>query len=122
MPMPLPDPPRLHLNEHISPRVAVQLRRHGFDVTSTHERGWFSLSDEDQLEQAAAERRAVVTFNVVDFSLLHNAYLETGRHHWGLVFSTETPVGVMLHRLLRLLNSITAADLKSQVCWLNEFK
>lgn len=28
-------PPKLHLNEHLSPRLAVQLRQYGFDVTST---------------------------------------------------------------------------------------
>lgn len=31
--MPLPDSSRLYLNEHLSPRLAVQLRRYGFDVT-----------------------------------------------------------------------------------------
>jgi hypothetical protein len=31
--MPLPNSPRLYLNEHLSPRLAAQLRRYGFDVT-----------------------------------------------------------------------------------------
>ena len=28
---------KLHLNEHISPRLAEQLRKHGFDVTFTQD-------------------------------------------------------------------------------------
>jgi hypothetical protein len=32
-------PPKLHLNEHLSPRLAAQVRKHGFDVTSTLELG-----------------------------------------------------------------------------------
>ncbi len=35
--MPLPNPPKLYLNEHLSPRLAAQLRRHGFDVLSSQE-------------------------------------------------------------------------------------
>jgi len=27
-----------------------------------------------------------------------------------------------VHRLLRLLNSVSADELKNQICWLNEFK
>lgn len=30
-------PPKLHLNEHLSPRLAEQLRKYGFDATSTLE-------------------------------------------------------------------------------------
>ena len=41
-------PPKLHLNEHLSPRLAVQLRQYGFDVTSTVELGMVSVDDDEQ--------------------------------------------------------------------------
>ena len=41
-------PPKLHLNEHLSPRLAQQLRRHSFDVTSTLESDLVSTSDREQ--------------------------------------------------------------------------
>jgi hypothetical protein len=41
-------PPKLHLNEHISPRLAEQLRKYGFDVTSTLEVGMVEADDDEQ--------------------------------------------------------------------------
>jgi hypothetical protein len=120
--MPLPDPPRLHLNEHLSPRLAAQLRKHGFDVTTSQELGMLSATDDEQLAYAIAERRAIVTFNVRDFSPRHDRYMAEHKEHWGIIFSTREPIGVLLHRLLRLLNSVSAEELKNQTSWLNEFK
>ncbi len=37
MPNPRRDPPKLHLNEHLSDAIAVPLRKQGFDVTTTLE-------------------------------------------------------------------------------------
>ncbi|MGH9835370.1 MAG: DUF5615 family PIN-like protein, partial [Blastocatellia bacterium] len=54
-------PPKLHLNEHLSPRLAAQLRQHGFDVTSTLEMGMVEADDDEQLAFAATEQRAIVT-------------------------------------------------------------
>src|SRR5262245_7076521 len=73
--MPQPDITKLHLNEHISPRLANQLRKYGFDVTSSQESNLLSEPDDKQLEFAATERRAIVTFNVSDFMALHERYL-----------------------------------------------
>lgn len=114
--------PKLHLNEHLSPRLAQQLRRHGFDVTSTLESGLVSASDREQMEFCSSERRAILTFNVEHFTLLHEEFMAANKEHWGIVLSTREPIGVLLHRLLRLLNSLSADELKDQICWLNEFK
>ncbi|MGH9752709.1 MAG: DUF5615 family PIN-like protein [Blastocatellia bacterium] len=59
-------PPKLHLNEHLSPRLAVQLRMHGYNVTSTLEMGMVGVDDDEQLTFAVAEQRAIVTFNHKD--------------------------------------------------------
>ena|SRR2546425_538418 len=120
--MPLANPPRLHLNEHLSPRLAVQLRRYGFDVTSSQESELLSDDDSAQLEHAAAEQRAILTFNAADFVSLHEVYLAEGREHWGIVLSTEESISTLLHRLLRLCNSVNGNDLKNQIRWLNEFR
>jgi len=114
--------PKLHLNEHLSPRLAAQLRRYGFDVTSSQES--LSLADDDsaQLAYSASERRAILTFNFTDFVLLHESYVAQGRDHWGIVLSTEESISVLMHRLLRLLNSVSADELKNQIRWLNEFR
>lgn len=114
--------PKLHLNEHLSPRLSAQLRDHGYDVTTSQEADLLSESDEKQLEYAASKQRAIVTFNVKDFTLLHEKFQTEGKVHWGIIFSTQEQIGVLQQRLLRLLESATVKELKNQIRWLNEFK
>jgi len=119
--MPPPEPPKLYFNEHLSPRLAAQLRRHGFDVLSSREADLLSSDDDAQLAFAVSEQRAILTFNASDFMGLHETYVAEGKEHWGIVLSTEESIRVLMHRLLRLLNSVSAEELKNQIRWLNEF-
>lgn len=120
--MPQHNAPKLYLDEHLSPRLASQLRRYEFDVIACREAQMLSLTDAEQLEFACSEGRAIVTFNVRDFVALHAEYAAAHKPHWGIVLSTEEPLGVLLHRLLRLLNTVSAHELKDQLRWLNEFR
>ncbi len=120
--MPIFNAPKLHLNENMSPRLANELRRYGFDVTSTHEEGMVAMPDDEQLAFAAFHQRAIVTFDIGDFSLLHEEYMAIDKEHWGIIFSHREVIGTLLHRLLRLLNSMTAEDLRNKIQWLNDFK
>ncbi len=52
----------------------------------------------------------------------HMGYLAEGKEHWGIILSTEEMLDVLRRRLLRLLNTVSAAELKNQIRWLNEFK
>lgn len=115
-------PPKLHLNEHLSPRLAEQLRKYGFDVTSTLEVGLVEATDTEQLAYAATQERAIVTFNHRDFAVLHEQYMGEGQTHWGIIFSTEESLDVLRRRLLRLLNTLSSLELRNQIRWLNEFK
>ncbi len=115
-------PPKLHLNEHLSPRLAIQLRQHGFDVTSTVELGMVSADDDDQLAFAVSDQRAIVTINFSDFVVLHQQYLADSHEHWGIIFSTEESTDILRRRLLRLLHTLSREELKNQIRWLNEFK
>ena len=115
-------PPKLHLNEHISWRIAEQLRKLGFDVTSTLELGMVDEDDDVQLAFAVSQQRAVVSINHKHFAPLHDQYAAEGKEHWGIILSTEEAVPVLRRRLLRLLNTVSADELKNQMRWLNEFK
>ena len=74
----------------IGPRVAQALRQRGMDVGSVAEdpalRG---LADEALLQYAQAERRILVTRNVVDFARLDQLWRANGREHPGLVMLSE---------------------------------
>jgi predicted nuclease of predicted toxin-antitoxin system len=120
--MPLQNAPRLHLNENLSPRLASELREYGFNVIASQETDMLTASDEEQLAFAAAERRAIVTFNVGDFTILHYEYQAEGKEHWGIILSSPEHIGVILRRLLHLLNSVSAEELRNQIRWLNDFR
>lgn len=114
--------PKLYLNEHISPRLAAQLRQYGFDVTCALESGMVSEDDDEQLAYATLGQRAIVTFNHKDFAVLHTQYIAESKEHWGIILSTEESTDVLRRRLLQLLNTLSAEELKSQIRWLNEFR
>jgi len=78
--------------------------------------------DDIQLARAASEHRAILTFNIGDFAVLHDQYMAEGKEHWGIILSNREPIGELLRRILRMLNSVSAEELKNQVRWLNEFK
>ena len=54
---------RLYTDEDIFGQVAPQLRRRSYDVLSTPEAGNLELSDQEQLEFAVSQRRAILSFN-----------------------------------------------------------
>jgi len=114
--------PKLHLNENLSPRLGRELRRYGFDVVTSQETELLSASDGVQLAHAVSEQRAILTFNVGDFAVLHEQYMAEGKDHWGIILSNREPIGELLRRPLRMLNSVSAEELKNQIRWLNEYK
>jgi uncharacterized protein DUF5615 len=99
---------RFYTDEDVYGAVAPTLRRAGFEATSTPELGRLGRSDESQLEWAANEGRAFLTFNVAHFAALHSEWMRQGRHHSGLVLSNQRPLRDLLRRLLRLSAALDA--------------
>jgi predicted nuclease of predicted toxin-antitoxin system len=54
---------RLYLDEHVWRKIAAELRERGFDAVNVSEVGREGLPDEEQWGFAAAERRALLTFD-----------------------------------------------------------
>lgn len=74
------------LDEQLSSEIAVELRSRGLDVEAVTERqDLVRKSDEEILEAATLEGRAVVTNNVKDFRPLAASRLADGRGHGGLI-------------------------------------
>ena len=116
---------RLYLDRHVMARLAIDLRGQGFDVLRTEEAGNDTASDEEQLAFAAAERRAILSYNIRDFAPLHEQWQSEGRVHAGIIVSQQLgsrQYGLLLQRMLRLLNHFAAEEMTGNFVHLEQFK
>jgi hypothetical protein len=111
----------LYTDADVHGRLAAQIRRRGFDALSAYEAGNATLDDEDQLEYAASQRRAILTCNARHFAPLFEKWWETGRKHYGVIVSEQIPLGEMLRRVIRLLNTVNADEMENGYRDLAEF-
>ncbi len=117
-----PNPPKLLLDEQIWVYLAALLREQGFDVYHVSEVGLDHTPDPEILQEAVKKHQAVVTFNTRDFIPLAREYSAQGREHYGIVVSNEIPQGELQRRVTKLLESVSAEELKNIVRFLQEFK
>ena len=109
---------RLYIDEDVHESIAPALRRHGYDVLSVREAERRGLSDAEQLAYAVAEGRTLFSFNAADYMALHLEYLSQGQEHTGIVVSKQIPISETVHRLLILLDQVSADEIKNQLRWL----
>ncbi len=114
-------PIRLYLDEMIPVVLAAVLCQYGYDVLTAKEANMCGKSDEDQLAFAVSNRRAIITFNIKDFVLLHQSWLSEGKEHFGIIVSPEMRISKLIHICLRLLGRTESKDLINQLRFLQEF-
>jgi uncharacterized protein YbjT (DUF2867 family) len=90
--------------------IAKELQARGHDVISVHDAPGSGAADEDILEYARAQGRAVVTENVRDYRPLADAFVAAGTGHSGIVFTTpkrwpRDKPGALISALDQLLKS-----------------
>jgi len=115
---------RLYLDEHIWRKLSVELRERGFDAVNVADVGREGFSDEEQWRFAAAEGRALLTFDKDGgcFVDLVTDWFYSGQQHSGLIISAQLLRGELLRRVLKLLDSATAENLVNSVRFLEDFK
>ena len=100
--------------------LARELRFRGADVLTAIETEMAQKTDEEQLEWAAANSRVVYSFNRGDFYGLHTAWLKAGRSHSGIILSRQgLSVGEQMRRLLRLIDTLTAEEMRNRIEFLS---
>jgi predicted nuclease of predicted toxin-antitoxin system len=94
---------KLYLDEDISPKVSVILRKKGMDAVSAHETGMLEASDDEQLSFSAAEGRAMVTRSRDDFITVTVQFFNDLKPHRGLIIVPHTISGSEFSKLAALL-------------------
>ena len=116
---------RLYLDGHVKIRLADDLGQRGHDVLTTQKAGMGGASDAEQLQCATDAGRALVTFNVRDFARLHKEWTASGRTHAGIIISQQLgsrQYGVLLSRMLRLLDRVSAEEMRGNLEHLEQFR
>ncbi len=113
--------PRLFTDEDVYAAIAPALRKAGLDAVSTPEAGRLGESDESQLSYAASEGRVLVTFNVAHFADLHTVWMREGRHHSGIIVSSQRPIGDLLRRILHLTGTLDSVALQERLEYLSDW-
>jgi hypothetical protein len=118
---------KLVIDELYTQVIAEQLRVRGHDLVSMHERDDLEgASDEQLLQWAADDRRAIVTENWADFQREMQRSAESGLDHYGVLFTSprslprsNATIGLYVRVLDDFLTRHPTEDgLLNSYCWL----
>jgi hypothetical protein len=126
----MPDPARLFItlytDEDLTSELAPALRERGFEARSAAEAGRLKADNASQLAYAANNGFTLLTCNAAHFLRLAQHYAATGQSHAGIIISSEQysrrRFGELLRLVLRVLNTLTAGDVRDTVIYLQQFK
>lgn len=107
----------VYLDEDVSVLVADLLHARGFRSTTARDAGRLGQSDAGQLDYAVSLKMMVLTHNRADFEALHRQYVVEGRNHWGIIVAARRLPPLIVANLLRLLNKLTADELRDQLLY-----
>ena len=103
---------RFHLDENVRTAIAVGLRSHGIDVTTTAEAELMGASDDEQITYALSEFRVIMTHDD-DFLALAAGGIE----HPGVCYCHQQKysIGELLRALLLVNECCTQDELLGHV-------
>src|SRR5437588_5738948 len=92
---------RLHFDEDATQHALVaSLRARRVDVLTALDSGMVGKSDEEHLRHASNNGRVLYSFNIKDYSLLHEQWTASGLEHSGIIlaFQQRYSIGEQLRR------------------------
>jgi hypothetical protein len=103
---------KLYLDEDAQSSDLIQaLRARQIDVVTVSDIDLLGQADDVHLQYATEQGRVIFTFNRGDFFRLHTEWLRSDRHHSGIIVSDQVRTGVVMRRLLRLIDEKSASDM-----------
>ena len=97
---------KLVLDHHCATAIAIQIRERGHDAVAAVEQGWETETDESLLVMCEAQRRALVTNNVGDFTVIARQWAVEGRRQAGLVFTSDASMPRSRRTIGRYVNAL----------------
>lgn len=81
------------------------------------------IADADHLAYSSSVGRVLLTCNTGDFCQLHQEWLSLGRSHSGIICMPQQvlSIGPRLRRLLRLLTTLSAEQMKNRLEFLSNW-
>jgi hypothetical protein len=103
--------------------LVLALRKRGVDILTALEAETTEETDERQLAFAAAQGRAVYSFNVGDFCRLHSQWLAQQRSHAGIVLARQQQfsLGEQIRRLARLIGALSEVEMRNRLEFLGDW-
>jgi predicted nuclease of predicted toxin-antitoxin system len=97
------------------------LRARNVDVITALDAGMIDREDAEHLDYATEHGRVLCTFNISDFYRLHSEYVAQSKPHAGIILMRQQyySVGEQMRRLLRLMASKSADEMKNWVEFLS---
>ena len=106
---------KLLLDEDVHSGLALALRKRGYDVVHAQELDRKGRSDYEQIAFAIQQERCIFSFNVKDFVILHNEFMETQQEHFGIIVSKQLPFRETMSRLLQLIQRFSEKTMKNRL-------
>ncbi|MEZ4591888.1 MAG: DUF5615 family PIN-like protein [Chloroflexota bacterium] len=113
---------KIYVDEDAQRTDLIQaLRARNIDVLTVSEANFLSQPDEFHLQFATEQARVVFTFNRGDFFHLHTEWLKNEQHHAGIIVSEQVSTGIVVRRLLRLIETKEAKDMQDWLEFLSNW-
>lgn len=115
---------RLYLDDDSLDKVLVKaLRDNTIDVVTTREARMAGRDDEEHLAYAAERGRVLCSFNTRDFCRIHRDWMDQNRSHSGIILAQQRRYspGEQMRRILRIVLSLSADDMKDRVEFLTSW-
>jgi hypothetical protein len=117
------EPIKLYLDEDAQSTDLIQaLRARQIDVFTVSEVGLLGEADDVHLQYATEHGWVIFTFNRGDFFHLHTQWLRNNKHHAGIIVSDQVGIGVILRRLLRLIDQKSADEMTDWLEFLSNWR
>jgi hypothetical protein len=116
---------RIYTDEHVTALLAPALRRRGYEAQSCVEADTLGWDDEQHLVYAFEHGMTLMTSDASDFISIARRWCDGRREHAGIIITpvfSRRQMGTLLRLTLRMLDRLTADELRNAIVYLQQFE